>query len=59
MKVIENKYPQEESWKVICPHCQSILEYTKADVKSHESMFFYLHTIECPCCHKTVDVQKW
>lgn len=61
MKVIENNHIEEESqsWKIVCPHCNSILEYNKGDVIEKESYFFYLHYIECPCCKKPVDVKHW
>lgn len=58
MKVIENN-KKPESWKIVCPYCQSILEYDKKDVISKESYFFYLHYIKCPCCNKDIDVDKW
>ena len=58
MKVIENNFT-EPVWKIVCPKCNSVLEYGKSDVISHESYFFYLHYIECPCCGSDVDVKYW
>lgn len=60
MKVIENNHKEElPSWKIVCPHCNSILEYNKKDVIKKESYFFYLHYIECPCCKGSIDVKHW
>jgi len=59
MKVIENNNNEKKSWKIVCPACNSVLEYEKADVTIKESHFFYLHYITCPCCHKSVDVKHW
>jgi len=60
MKIIENNnQPEQTSWKSVCPHCNSILEYDKSDVNIKESRFFYLHWIVCPCCKHDVDVQHW
>jgi uncharacterized protein with PIN domain len=58
MKVLENNN-KEKSWKIVCPHCNSVLEYNKKDVISKESYFFYMHCIICPCCGKYVDVKHW
>lgn len=58
MKIIENN-KKPDSWKIVCPECNSVLEYEKKDVIIHESYFFYLHYIECPCCGKSVDVKHW
>ena len=57
-RVIEDNY-KEQTWKIVCPHCNSVLEYTSDEVISHESMFFYLHYIKCPRCKKSVDVIHW
>ena len=35
-----------QKWKIVCPHCNSVLEYSKDDVIIHESYFFYLHYIK-------------
>lgn len=59
MKVIENNNNTSKTWKIVCPHCNSILEYSKDDVIVNESYFFYLHYINCPCCKKNIDVQNW
>ena len=58
MKIIENNY-KEPVWKVVCGSCNSVLEYEKKDVIIHESHFFYLHYIKCPCCGKSIDVKHW
>lgn len=59
MKVIENNHKEPTSWKIVCPKCNSVLEYDKEDVIKKESYFFYLHYINCPCCGKPVDVVHW
>ena len=59
IKVLKKGKEPDPTWKVICPHCDSILEYSKNDVIKHESYFFYLHYINCPNCKKDVDVQHW
>lgn len=59
MKIIENNYKEAKSWKIVCPACNSVLEYEKNDVTIKESHFFYLHYINCPCCGKSVDVKHW
>lgn len=59
MKVLENNYNEQKTWKIVCPKCNSVLEYNKQDVISKESYFFYLHYIKCPCCGKDVDVKHW
>lgn len=59
MKVIENNHVPKETWKIVCPYCNSVLEYEKSDVIIKESYFFYLHYITCPCCSKSVDVKHW
>jgi len=58
MQVIENNY-KKPSWRTVCPKCKSVLEYDSDDVISHESMFFYLHYIKCPCCKRNIDVEQW
>ena len=58
MKIIENNY-KEPAWEVTCGNCKSVLEYKKRDVIIHESHFFYLHYIKCPCCGKSIDVKYW
>lgn len=58
MEIIENNH-KEENWVVRCGHCDSLLRYDKKDVIIHESHFFYLHYIKCPCCGHDVDVDKW
>ena len=58
MKVIENNY-NEETWKIVCPKCNSVLEYNKNDVIKKESYFFYIHYIKCPCCNGVIDVKNW
>lgn len=59
MKVIENNHKEQETWKIVCPHCNSVLEYNKEDVIKKESYFFYLHYINCPCCKNSIDVNHW
>lgn len=59
MKVLENNYNEQKTWKVVCPKCNSVLEYEHNDVTIKESYFFYLHYITCPCCGKYVDVKHW
>lgn len=60
MNIIENNYKGgQRSWKIVCPACNSVLEYDKDDVIKKESHFFYLHYITCPCCGKSVDVKHW
>lgn len=39
MKVIENNHEEKKSWKIVCPNCNSVLEYEKEDVIIKESMF--------------------
>ena len=56
MKIIENNWVESPSWKIVCPQCNSVLEYNREDVISQESRFFYLQYIKCPCCHKSVEV---
>lgn len=55
MKVLEDNNKQK-SWKIVCPKCDSVLEYEKEDVVIHESYFMFLHYIQCPCCGKNIDV---
>lgn len=60
MDVIKNNCKvKERVWNVVCPHCDSILRYSAQDVIKHESHFFYLHYIKCPCCGKDIDVANW
>lgn len=59
MKILENNFNEVKTWKIVCPSCNSVLEYEKSDVIIHESHFFYLHYIKCPCCGKSVDVAHW
>lgn len=58
MRIIKNNY-KKPSWKIVCPKCQSVLEYNKNDVITHDSVFFYLHYIVCPCCKENIDVRHW
>ena len=59
MKIIDDNSTKQKSWKIVCPHCDSILEYNKGDVISKESYFFYFHFITCPCCSQSIDVKHW
>lgn len=59
MKIIENNYKEQKTWKVVCEKCDSVLEYEKGDVIIKESHFFYLHYIKCPCCGASIDVKHW
>lgn len=59
MRLIENNHEEKKSWKIVCPNCNSVLEYEKEDVIIKGSMFFYFHYIKCPCCGKTIDVENW
>ena len=59
MEVIKNNAKEKTSWNIVCPYCDSILNYSKSDVVIKESYFFYLHYIKCPCCEKSVDVKHW
>lgn len=58
MKVIENNN-KSASWKIVCTHCNSVLEYLKEDVHHKESYFCDFHYIVCPCCNGVVDVKRW
>lgn len=59
MEVIENNFVKQQSWKIVCDYCNSVLEYDRKDVIIKESQFFYLHYIKCPCCGKNIDVKHW
>lgn len=60
MEVLENNF-KPKTWEIVCtnPECNSKLRYNKNDVVSKETRFFYLHTIKCPICGKTIDVKHW
>lgn len=55
MRVIKNNMPTHQ---ITCPHCASILEYTKVDIEyDYDEVFDNVYTytkIRCPCCQETV-----
>ena len=56
MKVIEDKTLK----RIVCPHCGSILEVSRVDVKEFISFknITYPHGVKCPCCNRAFQTDE-
>ena len=52
MKVIKKGH-FEDRMRVICPHCEAVLEITSQDVKCVQTASRKLWGYLCPCCDHT------
>ena len=40
-----------------CPHCEALLEFDKRDINICQYYSYYLYSIICPECDKTIQLQ--